>query len=76
MAPGAAGLMAVAIVVLFFAERTWLRVACAAYLGLYVAFVVHLLASGQVTLKYLAIPGTLALFALFVAGVKKSYGQW
>jgi hypothetical protein len=76
MAPGAAGLMVVAIVALFFCERTWLRIVCAAYLGLYALFVVHLLASGQVTLKYLAIPGTLALFALFVAGVKKTYGKW
>jgi hypothetical protein len=68
--------MALAIVGVIFSERTWLRVLCGAYLGLYAVAVVYLLASGTVTLKYLGIPGMLALFALFVAGVKKSYGKW
>ena len=57
-------------------EQLWLRVVCGAYLGLYFVLVIVGLAAGALSIRDLGAPVLLALLALFVASVKKSYSKW
>jgi hypothetical protein len=71
-----AALMVLAIIGLILSERLWVRLLCAAYLGIYVIALGISFATGEGRLDDLMIPSILLVFGLFVWSVKKGYGKY
>jgi len=76
MSRGAAGLLALAVIGIVLLERLWLRIVCAAFVALYCGVTIARIVLGSMPPAALLLPAALGLLALFVAGVKKTYGKW
>jgi hypothetical protein len=69
-------LLAGAVYLLFFSERTWLRVICGAYVGLVLVLSIVAAFRSAEVLKGLVVPGLIALLLLFASSIRRSWKNW
>jgi hypothetical protein len=69
-------LVAGAVYLLFFFERTWVRVICGAYVGLVLLLSTMAAFRSAEVLNGLAVPGLIALLLLFASSIRRSWKNW
>ena len=73
---GGVALTLLVIVGVIFAERLWIRITCAAWLGVCVVAVASLALSRELEPQYFAVPSLFVMFAWFVWRVKRWSRTW
>jgi len=69
-------LVAGAVYLLFFSQRTWLRVICGAYVGLVLILSIVAAFRSAEVLMGLVVPGLIVLLLLFASSIRRNWKNW
>ncbi|SPE59413.1 membrane hypothetical protein [Verrucomicrobia bacterium] len=65
-----------AVYLLFFSERTWLRILCGGYVGVVLLISIVAAFHSAAPMKDLIVPGFIVALALFASNIRSKWKNW
>ena len=65
-----------AVYLLFFSERTWLRIICGGYVGLVLLLSIVAAFRSAEPMKSLLVPGLIVILVLFASSIRSKWKDW
>jgi O-antigen/teichoic acid export membrane protein len=69
-------LVAGAVYLLFFSERTWLKIICGAYIAVVLLSSIEAVFRSGEPMKMLIVPGLIVILVLFAFSVRRKWKDW